>query len=292
MPNLLYVTPELLKKLKTHRAYQFWSPIIFAFPIRPIPLEERIFQPRKVKVEDDFLYLTSDMKFVYCRDGMCSFLYEDQDLSFRLAPSKGILQTVDGKQFTSVIGRVAKVVSTSDIELIDTEKCYHPLMDDGLASLPASASENSKPKKSAAAEAPKAKSKPKKETSAKKTTSAKKKKARSKDLILGKYEKSVCDELVKFRTSSKKSYKYLSERFGIPKAEVQEIIKIYAAKKRRGSSAGREAVAKVPKKTRDQIVRMKQVSKKSYSFLAKRFNLKIDVVKDICAQHLKRPRRR
>ncbi len=105
MPNLLYVTPELLKKLQTHRAYRFWNPIMEAFPIRPVPLEERLYHPRKVrKVEEGYLYLTTEMKFIYCRDGLCSFLYDNQDLSFRLTPTKGVLQTVDGKQFAAILG--------------------------------------------------------------------------------------------------------------------------------------------------------------------------------------------
>ena len=129
MPHLLYVTKDVIAKLRRHPAHHFWAPIINNLPIRHIPLEERSFHPRDVKVQNDFIYLTVDMKFAYCRDNLFSFLYEEQDLSFRLTAAQGILRTMDGRQFTALLGRVAAVASTSDITLVETDRVYHPFFD-------------------------------------------------------------------------------------------------------------------------------------------------------------------
>jgi hypothetical protein len=131
----------------------------------------------------------------------------------------------------------------------------------------------------AKAEAPKAESEP-----AKKPASGAK--------VLGKYDKAQCDEMVNFRTSSKKSYEYLSQKYRIPLDDVKKIIDLYFRQACASATpAGRAAMAKVPKNIRDQIVRMKKVAKKSYEFLAERFKLSQDVIQAICSEHLKRPRR-
>ncbi len=135
MANLLYVNSNLVTKLKEHSAYYFWFPIIRNFPLRVVPLEERSFHPRNIEIEDGYIYLTVDMKFIYCRDGMASFLYADQDLSFRFTTNYGILRTLDNKQFTAIIGKVAQVISSSDIELVEVGKVYHPLIDFNLLSV-------------------------------------------------------------------------------------------------------------------------------------------------------------
>ena len=131
MSNLLYVTNEILQKLKQHKAYYFWFPIIQNFPIRNIPLEERSFHPRNIDVANGYIYLTVDMKFVYARDNMFSFLYENQDLSYRFTAYQGILRTLDNKQFTALIGKIAKITASTDVELVNIEKSYHPLFDSG-----------------------------------------------------------------------------------------------------------------------------------------------------------------
>ena len=107
MVNLLYVTNEIISKLKRHKAYFFWLPIIQNSPIRNIPVEERAFHPRPLVVENGYIYLTLEMKFVYARDNMFSFLYENQDLSYRFSAFQGILRTLDNKQFSALIGKVA-----------------------------------------------------------------------------------------------------------------------------------------------------------------------------------------
>ena len=75
MPNLLYVNSDVLSVLRQHKAYQFWSTIMLNMPVRHVIPEERVFHPRKIKVENGGIYLTIDMKFVYCRDKLFSFLY-------------------------------------------------------------------------------------------------------------------------------------------------------------------------------------------------------------------------
>ncbi|MCJ8329919.1 MAG: hypothetical protein MJH11_08040 [Lentisphaeria bacterium] len=133
MPNLLYVTSEALDKLREHKSYQFWAPIMQNFPIRHVALDERAFYARDIKPKEHGIYITVDMKFVYCRDKLFSFLYDNQDMSFRLSAKSGILETSDGNQFTALLGEVAEVVSTSGIELINEDKVFHPLFDGVLA---------------------------------------------------------------------------------------------------------------------------------------------------------------
>ena len=131
MTNLLYVTDEMVQKLKHHKAYYFWLPIVQNFPIRNIPIEERSFHPRNIDIINGYIYLTIDMKFAYARDNMFSFLYENQDLSYRFSAYQGILRTLDNKQFTALIGQIGRVTASTDIELIDTDKVHHPLFDSG-----------------------------------------------------------------------------------------------------------------------------------------------------------------
>ena len=126
MPNLLYVTPDVLTVLRQHSAYQFWAPIMYNLPAKHILPEERIFHPRKFKIENGAIYLTVDMKFVYCRDKLFSFLYENQDLAFRLSAENGILQTMDGKPFTAFIGKIAEVLSSSEVGLVNEHQVFHP----------------------------------------------------------------------------------------------------------------------------------------------------------------------
>ena len=278
MPNLLYVTSDVLNVLRQHRAYQFWSPIYLNTPIKHLIPEDRVFHPRKIKIENGAIYLTTDMKFVYCRDKLFSFLYDNQDLAFRLTAENGILKSMDNKQFTALIGKIAEVVSSSEVGLVNENTVYHPFFDNvGFVSSGAVESSPAKPKKAV------------KKGAAKIDTTGK-----NEELILGKYEPKTCEQIVKFRTSSKKSYKYLSSKFEIPESDVKEICKIYALKKRFEAAGedARKAVERVPIDIREQIVKMKKVSKKSYKYLAERFNLPIEVVQDVCAQHLKRPRQR
>ena len=131
MSNLLYVTESILQQVKHHKAYYFWLPIIQNFPIRNIPIEERSFHPRNIEIKNGYIYLTIDMKFVYARDNMFSFLYENQDLSYRFTAYQGILRTLDNKQFSALIGPVARVTASTEVELVDTDKVHHPLFDTG-----------------------------------------------------------------------------------------------------------------------------------------------------------------
>lgn len=282
MPNLLYVTSELIAKLQQHRAYQFWAPIMENFPIRPIPLDERVFHPRDVTVENGSLYLTSDIKFVYCSDNMLSFMYEGQDLSFRLAAKDGILHTMDGKQFTALLGKVAEVATTSDVHLVNTDKAFHPFFD------------GYQPSEIGPVEAPALQIIPKaKKASTTRVEASTQTAANGTELILGKYPAKTCEKLVDFRNTSKKSYAYLGHKFDIPTEDVKAIIRYYTRKRRAEANAhGQQAIAKIPQQIREQIVRMKRVSKKSYNYLAARFDLPIETIQDICAEHLKRPRRR
>jgi hypothetical protein len=280
MANLLYVTNDILDELKKHPAYVFWRPIIQNQPLRSVALEERVFHPRKVTPTDGNIYLTLDMNFVYCRAKQFSYMYVDQDLSFRLTAKDGILRTVDSKQFSAIIGRVGKVVDSTAIELVDLDKVYHDYFDsrgNGHVPVPAPASA---PAKQAPAPPPAA---------------SKAEPSSAKDLVLGRFPRSVCDEMVRFRTSSKKSYRYLAGRFGLSDADVKEICNYYLHRQRTedlASKAPEAELAKVDNAVRDHIIRLKKVSKKSYSFLAERFELPESVIRSICASHLKRPRRR
>ena len=303
MPNLLFVTSEVVAKLRTHPAYQFWNPILSIFPIRPIPLDERKFLPRKVTVKDGYLYITTDMKFVYCRDGLCSFVYEDQELSFRLSPKKGILETVDGNQFAGVLGRVAEVASSSDVRLLDTDKAYHPFFDQGLLDISSGGvaveDVDAGGRGGATGSGSKAKSRSAGKSGGKAKSSRKTKKAKDKDkkgLVLGKYERDVCQELVDFHKTSRKSFKYLSKRFGIPLSDVKAISAEVepspgavskgsqdSAKSSTKAKSTRKKGTGVSKDVKDEVIRMKKVSKKSFAHIAKRFNLSVDEVKEICS---------
>ncbi len=300
MANLLYVTPELLRKLQGHPAYQFWMSFIQNFPIRHVPLEERTFHERKLKVEENCLYLTVDMKFVYCRDGLFSFLYESQDLSFRLSASNGVLHTPDSRQFTALIGKVAEVSSSTDVELVNTDQVYHAVFDSGLLVLPPAGRGTPPQDVAATPKAPVAKPEKRPRPAAPPAKKAEKKAveepapSRVEGLVLGKYDPSMCEKLIQFRTSSKKSYSYLSEKFGVDIDAVKQICKIHTKQKapRPPRPKPQKVVAEVSDELRQQIIQMKKVSKKSYAYLATRFKLPVGTIQNICAVRLKRPRRR
>jgi hypothetical protein len=286
MANLLYVTKEVLAKLRQHPAYQLWSPIVNLFPIRIIPLDERSFHPRPVAAEENAIYLTVDMKFAYCRDRMFSFLYETQDLSFRLAAHDGILRTLDGKQFTALIGKIAEATSTSDIRLVCQDKTYHPWFDaPGAASRPLAAAppppaEPAPPIPANDPPAPPAAPPPAAPPA-------------GDQLILGRYARAMCDQIVHFRHSSKKGFAYLAERFHLTAREVQDICTYYRGHEQSQLTGElRKSLEEIPADVQQTIIEMKKVAKKSYPYLAKRFGLPLEVVQDLCAQHLQRPRRR
>ena len=283
MANLLYVTKEILAKLRQHPAYLFWSPIVSVFPVRLIPLEERAYHPRPVPAEDNAIYLTVDMKFVYCRDRMFSFLYETQDLSFRLAVHDGILRTLDNKQFTALIGKIAEATSTSDIRLVCQDKTYHPWFD----SLGAVA-------RRPCAEAPADPAVPAPEADDSSSAgSATEAPPAGDSLVLGRYPREICDQIIGFRHSSKKGFAYLATRFHLTTREVKDICTCYRGfEQRQLSGELRKTLREIPPEVQQTIIQMKKVSKKSYPYLAKRFGLALEVVQDLCAQHLQRPRRR
>ena len=341
MANLLYVTEEALEHLGAHPAVQFWGPIVNNFPMRNVPIEERAFHPRDIETKTEYIYLTTDMKFAYCRDNMLSFLYSDQDLSFRFTASDGIVRTLDGKQFTAIIGCIGKVISTSQVELLDKNKVYHPLFDSGFTAMPETPVAHKLPpvppprpapgspaaiaasKKAAKGESRKAAA----DAAKKDTTSTKpKKKSKKKaDLVFGKYDEAMCEMIIDFRLSSKKSYDYLEEKYEMPEADLKRLFTMQRLRKGRPNASlkeledemgeatpskrGRKPKAKPPasasakKKIKSddlskysadvqkQIIHMKKVSKKSYRYVAQKFKVPIDAVHRICSQNLKRPRK-
>ncbi len=334
MANLLYVTNDILHKVKQHKAYYFWLPIIQNFPIRNVSIEDRSFYARDVEVENGYIYLTIDMKFVYCRDNMLSFMYEDQDLSFRFTVTKGVLRTMDSKQFSAVIGRVAKVVASTEIELIDVHMVHHPLIDCDLlgpgkvpditnAPLIAEVSlqqfeekdlapkrKRGRPRKSPAPtekpepSATKAKTK---DTKSARQKAAAKTNGKSENLILDTYSKKICDKLYATRVDLKKSYAALSEEYEIPKDDVKKICKYYVELESSGGSSPasssdsnkksqqesiKKAVLAHPPELREKIFHMKNVSKKSYKYVAEKFDLPMNTIRMICSDNLKRPRLR
>ncbi len=363
MPNLLYVTNEALEILKNHRAHKFWFPIVQIVPIRNVPVEERAFHAHEVKVENDYIYLTVDMKFVYCRDNTLSFLYAGQDLSFRFTVSSGVLRTVDGKQFSAIIGRIAKVTSTSEVELVNTGKVYHPMFDAGEMPEAATATTSARggAKKEAVAEKQEAEVAPLRKRSRKPTAekvagpetviaakpSSRLPRTAAKPagdaVAIGKYQKKVCDEIIAFRSKSKKSYAYLGKKYSMPLADIKQLFLMnrkknkdprtaeksdgwgsdrrsglpegrvtgekagaIAEKGRRIATSGtsKGAAKRVSGKTREaggqtryspdlraMIVRMKKVSKKSYKYLAEKFDIPIEDIHKFCSENLKRPRK-
>lgn len=272
MANLLYVTGEVLQKLHGHPAYQFWRGIIHNLPIRITPLEERSFHPREMDIDENFIYLTTDLKFAYCRDKMFSFLYETQDLSFRLTCKDGILRTLDNKQFTALIGKVGKAMTSTEIALVNDTMVYHPLMDSGFFGKPRLDGDGNVPD----------------QDSSTATLTEKP------DLILGKFSHELAEQVMAFRDSSKKSYKYLAGRFGMAEKDIKAICEF--CKKQEAadeqSDEATEALKEIPKDLQETIVRMKKVSKKSYKHLSEKFELPVETIQDICAKHLKRPRKR
>jgi hypothetical protein len=270
MANLLYVTQGILDKLREHPAYQFWYPVVQNFPKRTIAIEDRSFHGRPLEADEGIIYLTVDMNFVYCRNGMLSFLYEDQDLSYRFTVGDGILRTMDNRQFTALIGAVAKVVSSSDVELINASAVYHPYFDGGEVPPPqpvkAPAKKSSKKSKAKAAPAPKEKA------------PAKKAPAPTTD-----YSAELCDEVVAYRRRTKKSFDHLSKRFNIPIEDLKAICKRQRDEADGGSDD--DALAGYSADLKEKVYRMKTVSKKSYTYVAERFDLPVETVKLICARH-------
>ena len=262
MTNLLYVTKEMIQKLKHHKAYYFWLPIIQNFPIRNIPIEERSFHPRNIEISNGYIYLTIDMKFAYARDNMFSFLYENQDLSYRFSVFQGILRTLDNKQFTALVGKIGRVTGSTDIELVETDKVYHPLFDSGaltgtppshiklnniddLQKQPGKAKQTQKgddsmPKKrrgrprknpisdnvSIPSEPVKVKGKrgrpPRRSVDIAKKTTS----SNNDELILGQ-PKSLCAEIYTTKTKEKKNYEFLSQKYGLDKQLLRKICKTY-----------------------------------------------------------------
>lgn len=341
MANLLYVTDEALEHLGAHPAVQFWGPIVNNFPMRNVPIEERAFHPRNIETKTEYVYLTTDMKFAYCRDNMVSFLYPDQDLSFRFTAGDGIIRTLDGKQFTAIIGCIGKVISTSQIELLDKDKVYHPLFDSGFTTMPKTPVPHKLPpvlpprpapgtpaaiafnKKAAKAETKKAAAESaKKETT---PTKGKKKSKKKADLIFGKYDEAMCEMIIDFRLTSKKSYGYLEEKYDMSEGDLKQLFTMQRLRKGRPNASLKElensmgeatpskrgrkpkakpaAAASSKRKAKSddlskysadvqkQIIHMKKVSKKSYRYVAKKFKVPIDAVHRICSQNLKRPRK-
>ena len=341
MANLLYVTDEALEHLGAHPAVQFWGPIVNNFPMRNVPIEERAFHPRDVETKTEYVYLTTDMKFAYCRDNMLSFLYPDQDLSFRFTASEGIIRTLDGKQFTAIIGCIGKVISTSQVELLEKDKVYHPLFDSGFTSMPKTPVPHKLPpvppprpapgspaaiaalEKAAKAATKKGVAEPaKKETAPPKAKKKSKKKA---DLVFGKYDEAMCEKIIDFRLTSKKSYGYLEEKYDMTEADLKRLFTVHRLRKgrpnaslkeledemgetppsKRGrkpkakpaaaaggkSKAKSDDLSKYSADVQKQIIHMKKVSKKSYRYVAQKFKVPIDAVHRICSQNLKRPRK-
>ncbi len=329
MANLLYVTTPILQKLRRHKAYLFWLPIVQNFPIKNVSLDDRSYHTRDVPHENGYIYLTVDMKFVYCRDNMFSFLYEDQDLSFRFTASQGVLRTLDGKQFTALTGQIARVIASTDIELVNPNSVHHPLLDAGMLSganlasivLPDSAGNPLTPATASGKPAPKPK-KPRASRKAKAPAAAKpdvaakapatkppkvSSEGTNSDLILGAYDAAICEDLYAYRNRSKVSYDALAKKFKMDKADVKKICWHYREnekKKSTTSSSAPEAekqvqkdaidkiVADYPAELCEKVVHMKNVSKKSYQYVAEKFDLPINAVRFICSQNLKRPRLR
>lgn len=305
MSSLLYVTKDILEKLRQHPAYQFWWPFVQHQPVKVVPIEERAFHPRELPVENDAIYLTVELKFVYCRSNQFSFMYEDQDLSFRLNMKGGILRTVDGKQFSAVIGKVARATGSADIELLDTDHVFHPLFDHLIAhgviptalinSVPAQVA----PPRPRPVPKPVPLPVPPKQVAA--PAVAKVPLPGSDALVLGKYSVEVCDKLVAFRLSSKKSFTYLATKFGVPAEAAREICELYQQRELAGDTPApaapppsapalpvrrevpaAQAKADVPADVQQKIIRLKTVSKKSYDHLAAKFNLPVETVRVIC----------
>ena len=262
MTNLLYVTNEIIRKLKHHKAYYFWLPIVQNFPIRNIPIEERSFHPRNVEIINGYIYLTIDMKFAYARDNMFSFLYENQDLSYRFSAYQGILRTLDNKQFTALIGKIGRVIASTDVELVDTDKVYHPLFDSGaLTGTPFTEielnniddskkqgdggnevylDEEAAPKKrrgrprknpiseNASVQEEPARPKSKRGRPRRDTPKDTSKLTSTNDdgLILG-HSKTLCAEIYAFKTKEKKNYDFLSQKYGLDKKLLRKICKTY-----------------------------------------------------------------
>ncbi|MFT5128450.1 MAG: hypothetical protein ACI8W8_002060 [Rhodothermales bacterium] len=301
MANLLYVKNELLAKLRCHPAVAFWQPIVELFPKRPIHSEERSFFERSVDIEEGLIYVTADLNFVYCRNNMLSFLYEDQDLSYRFTAGQGILRTMDGKQFTAILGAVARVISSADVALINIETVFHPLFDlavfnKGPIEVPPPPERPTRPKKK---EAPKPRAKaakpPRSPRPARRPAAAAPKApaSSSTDLILGKYAHSLASEIVSVRDRSRRGYADVAGQFNLPVDEVKAICHEMRARARRTSTKPAGTVeqiilSKFPADTIDQVVRMKTVSKKSYKYVSERFDIPIETVQQICKAHIEK----
>ena len=298
MANLLYVKNELLAKLRCHPAVAFWQPVVELFPKRPIHVEERSFYERSIEITEGIIYLTADMNFVYCRNNMLSFLYEDQDLSYRFTCTNGVLRTMDGKQFTSVLGPIARVISSADVALINTETVFHPLFDltlfsNGPITVPEPPPRPEPPKKKKKEDAPKKKaSKPPRSPRPRRQHEPIRKTPPSEgtDLILGKYAYSLAAEIVRVRDRSRRGYADVANQFNLPVDEVKAICHEMRARAKRSSSKPGSTVeqiilSKFPAETIEQVVRMKTVSKKSYKYVSERFDIPIETVQQICRAH-------
>lgn len=316
MTHLLYVTPELLNKLRRHSAFVFWSPIVQNLPIRQIPLEERSFHPRHLPADNGSIYLTVDMKFIYFRDGMASFLYADQDLSFRFTINNGILRTLDGKQFTAIVGKIATISASNDAELVNAKQTYHTFFDSGAYSTVAAfdpdlhtreegkpTSKRSRRKKEVeeeeddeiVTEPTKRPSREEKEVPVKKTISAG-----------AQISESLASEIYDLRFNKKQTYGFIAGKFGMDKGDVRKLCAFLGAQENRkkrsmpvskpapkrpnDAQALKSILDEYPKAVCEQIVHMKNVSKKSYTYVAKKFNVPIKTIRVICSQNLKRPR--
>jgi hypothetical protein len=299
MANLLYVKNELLAKLRCHPAVAFWQPIVELFPKRPIHVEERSFFERSVDIEEGIIYLTSDMNFVYCRNNMLSFLYEDQDLSYRFSCTNGVLRTMDGKQFTGILGPIARVISSTDVALINTETVFHPLFDLSLfnkgpitvpepPARPARPKKKEDPKPATKAARPPRSPRPRRQEAARKQAPN----SGGSDLVLGKYAYSLASEIVRVRDRSRRGYADVANQFNLPVDEVKAICHEMRARVKRSTSKPAGSVeqiilSKFPAETIEQVVRMKTVSKKSYKYVSERFDIPIETVQQICRAHTK-----
>ncbi len=286
MPNLLYVTPNVLQKLKQHKAYHFWTPFIQLFPIRNIPPEERVFYPREIEILKGYIYLTVDLKFVYFRDNMASFLYDDQDLSFRFSASHGILRTLDNKQFSAIIGRIAKVTASTDVELVDNDLVHHPLIDAGLLS-PGLTPEN------LLNQAASGRSKDIDDVSVVEEIRPKRKRGRPRKNPI--HDNDIEATLAKITKRKAQIEKELDEEYGMEDDFDDEIVSKPSNEtgKKPVVEKSKNKIEKVNKqphsqsispKLRLEIIAFRKKTKKSYNDVAKKFGLSVAAIKELSSK--------
>ncbi len=293
MPSLTKVDSQLIAKLQQHIAYKFWNPIIKMLPILSIPVEKRKFHAREVELCPNHIYMTVETKFVIYNGKSASYLYPNQKLSYRFVIENGILYDKDKREFSAILGSVGRVTGLDQCELINVDNCFHPFFND-LISLIHSNGNRTTPaiqNHDHASVIPAL-------VSSHETDpiihNARHLPQAAKDINMEElalqYGEDFGRRVYNYRLRSKKSYQYLANRFKIPEVDVIALVHYWRCRIRREKTEKLKVSETISPQQKERILHLKHVSRRSYEDIARRMDLPVDVIVDVCRSAARKKR--